>query len=152
MVDLIKTAQQSGLTAKYVLFDSWFTSPKTIVTLKQERKLDIIAMVKKSSKVKYAYQGEMLDIKKIYSKNKKRRGRSKYLLSIEVTVGKEAIPAKIVCVRNKSKKKDCLDDVLYELRTVGFDTFPFLCGSDTFIGDRFAWLLPPCFSTGTPNI
>ena len=25
---------------------------------------------------------------------------------------------------------DCLDDVLYELRTVGFDAFPFLCGSE----------------------
>ena len=108
MIDLIKKAQQSGLAAKYVLFDSWFTSPKTIVALKQEQKLDVIAMVKKSGKVKYAYQGEMLDIKKIYSKNRKRRGRSKYLLSIEVTVGAEAIPAKIVCVRNKSKKKDWL--------------------------------------------
>ena len=108
MIDLIKKAQQSGLAANYVLFDSWFTSPKTIVALKQEQKLDVIAMVKKSSKVKYAYQGEMLDIKKIYSKNRKRRGRSKYLLSIEVTVGAEAIPAKIVCIRNKSKKKDWL--------------------------------------------
>ena len=49
-----------------------------------------------------------MNIKEIYSKNRKRRGRSKYLLSIEVTVGKEAIPAKIVCVRNKSKKKDWL--------------------------------------------
>lgn len=42
MIDLIKAAQQSGLTAKYVLFDSWFTSPKTISALKQERKLDVI--------------------------------------------------------------------------------------------------------------
>ena len=108
MVDLIKTAQQSGLTAKYVLFDSWFTSPKTIAALKQEQKLDVIAMVKKSSKVKYGYQGKALNIKEIYSQNKKRRGCSKYLLSVEVTVGEEAIPAKIVCVRNKSKKKDWL--------------------------------------------
>ncbi len=30
---------------------------------------------------------------------------------------------------------DCLDDVLHELRTVGFDTLPFPCGSYTFIGD-----------------
>lgn len=108
MLDLIKTAGQSGLTAKYVLFDSWFSSPKTIAALKQEQKLDTIAMVKKSSKVKYGYQNQTLNIKEIYSKNRKRRGRSKYLLSIEVTVGKEAIPAKIVCVRNKSKKKDWL--------------------------------------------
>lgn len=108
MLDLIKAARQSGLTAKYVLFDSWFTSPKSIIALKQSQKLDVIAMVKKSSKVKYVYQGESLDIKQIYSKNRKRRGRSKYLLSIEVTVGTEEIPAKIVCVRNKSKKKDWL--------------------------------------------
>ena len=108
MVELIKTAQQSGLTAKYVLFDSWFSSPKTITTLKKEQNLDVIAMIKKSSKVKYAYQGKMLNIKEIYSRNKKRRGRSKYLLSINVTVGEQSIPAKIVCVRNKSKKKDWL--------------------------------------------
>ena len=108
MIDLIKTAQQSGLTAKYVLFDSWFSSPKTITALKQGQNLDVIAIVKKSSKVKYGYEGKMLNIKEIYSRNKKRRGRSKYLLSIKVTVGTEAIPAKIVCVRNKSKKKDWL--------------------------------------------
>ena len=47
MLDLIKTARQSGLTAKYVLFDSWFSSPKTITALKQEQNLDVIAMIKK---------------------------------------------------------------------------------------------------------
>lgn len=33
---------------------------------------------------------------------------------------------------------DSLDDVLHELRTVGFDAFPFLCGSNTFISYGFA--------------
>ena len=33
---------------------------------------------------------------------------------------------------------DCLDDVFNELWTVGFDAFPFLCGSDTLIGNGFA--------------
>ena len=28
---------------------------------------------------------------------------------------------------------DGLDDVLHELRTVGFDAFPFLCGTNTLI-------------------
>lgn len=103
MLDLIKAARQSGLTAKYVLFDSWFSSPKKVTALKQEQDLDVIAMVKKSSKIKYGYQDQTLNIKEIYSKNRKRRGRSKYLLSIEITVGTEAIPAKIVCVRNKKE-------------------------------------------------
>ena len=30
---------------------------------------------------------------------------------------------------------DGLHDVLHKLRTVGFDAFPFLCGSNAFIGD-----------------
>ncbi len=33
---------------------------------------------------------------------------------------------------------DGLHDILNKLRTVGFDTFPFFCGSDSFIGNGFA--------------
>ncbi len=108
MIDLLKAARSSGISAKYVLFDSWFSSPKTITVLKADCELDTIAMVKKSSKIKYGYQDGKYNIKEIYKQCKKRRGRSKYLLSVDVTVGDEAIPAKIVCVRNKSKKKDWL--------------------------------------------
>ena len=108
MIDLLKAARSSGISAKYVLFDSWFSSPKTITVLKTHCELDTIAMVKKSSKIKYGYQDGKYNIKEIYKQCKKRRGRSKYLLSVDVTAGNEAIPAKIVCVRNKSKKKDWL--------------------------------------------
>ena len=108
MIDLIRAAQSSGVSAKYVLFDSWFSSPKTITALKTDCELDTIAMVKKSSKIKYGYQDGKYNIKEIYKQCKKRRGRSKYLLSVDVTVGDEAIPARIVCVRNKSKKKGWL--------------------------------------------
>lgn len=108
MLEQIESGKRAGLSARYVLFDSWFSSPKTITALKQEQGLDTIAMVKKSSKIKYGYAGDRSNIKEIYSKNRKRRGRSKYLLSVNVTVGDGEIPAKIVCVRNKSKKKDWL--------------------------------------------
>ena len=37
-------AQKSGLSAEYVLFDSWFSSPKVVVALKQEHGLDTIAI------------------------------------------------------------------------------------------------------------
>ena len=47
--------------------------------LKKEENLDIIAMIKKSSKIKSGYQDKNLNIKEIYSRNKKRRGRSRYL-------------------------------------------------------------------------
>ena len=109
MVELIHSARCAGITARYVLFDSWFSAPKTMIALKNQEHLDTIAMVKKS-KTKYLYNGEKLNVKEIYSRNKKRRGRSRYLLSVPVTVEKdgESIQAKFVYVRNKSKRKDWL--------------------------------------------
>lgn len=64
-------------------------------------------MIKKSSRIYYEYNGERLSLSKIFGICKKRRGRSKYLLSVHVMIGKDRkIPAKIVCVRNKKNKKD----------------------------------------------
>ena len=106
MIELLKTAQAAGHRADYVLFDTWFSSPAQLLAVK-ELGLDSIAMIKKSSRIYYEYEGERLSIKKIFSLCKKRRGRSKYLLSVNVMVGKgQKIPAKIVCVRNKKNKKD----------------------------------------------
>ncbi len=119
MMALLDTALSSGLEADYVLFDSWFSNPAQITAI-YSKGMDVIAMLKKSSRIKYSYCGEQLNIKEIYSRNRKRRGRSKYLLSVDVTVGKEnPIPAKIVCVRNKANRKDwlafiCTDTTLSE--------------------------------------
>ena len=63
-------------------------------------------MIKKSSRIFYEYEGKQLSIQKIFGICKKRRGRSKYLLSVDVRVGEDGLPAKIVCVRNKKNKKD----------------------------------------------
>lgn len=49
--------------------------------------LDVIAMVKKSSKITYEFEGKRMNIKQIFNSCKKRRGRSRYLLSVPVTVG-----------------------------------------------------------------
>ena len=109
MVELIHSARCAGITARYVLFDSWFSAPKTMIALKNKEHLDTIAMVRKG-KTKYLYNGEKLNVKEIYSRNKKRRGRCRYLLSVPVTVekGGESIPAKFVYVSNKSRRKDWL--------------------------------------------
>ena len=52
----------------------------------------------------------------------------------------EAVPESFHGVA-KDVAADGLDDILYELRTVGFDALPFLCRSDTFVGDGFAAIL-----------
>jgi hypothetical protein len=109
MKEMIRQALDTGLRAPYVLFDSWFSFPCHILALKAEM-LDVIARVKKTSKVHYRYKGEMLSAPAIFKMNKKRRGRSKYLLSIPIEVcdakKNRAIPAKLVYVRNKKKPKD----------------------------------------------
>ncbi len=56
-----------GLPAKYLLFDSWFAFPKTIVSI-VKRKLDVICMLKISSKIHYLYQGEWINLKDIYKR------------------------------------------------------------------------------------
>ncbi len=108
MLQLLDMATAQGITADYVLFDSWFSNPAQLTAIKS-RGMDVIAMVKKSSRINYEYEGEKLNIKQIYAKNKRRRGKSKYLLSVSVMLGKEnPISAKIVCVRNKANRKDWL--------------------------------------------
>jgi len=49
----------------------------------------------------------------------------------------EAVPESFHSVA-EDVPADSLHDVLNELRTVGFDSFPFLCGTNTFVGDGFA--------------
>ena len=112
--ELLKTAINEGIKAQYVLFDSWFSSPKEIAAVKMLG-LDVVAMVKKSSRIRYEFQGEKLDCGQIYSRCKKRRGRSRYLLSVPITIDARTdknetagIPAKLVYIRNRNKKDEYL--------------------------------------------
>ena len=109
MLELIKEAIQYKIPAKHVLFDTWFCSPSSLTSIKSMG-LDSIAMTKKTPKMHYQYNGEMLPVTEIYKQNRKRRGLSKYLLSVDVNVvkGAASIPAKVVFVRNRNKKKDYL--------------------------------------------
>ena len=110
MIDLLKTALAAGHRAKYVLFDSWFSNPQQLLDIKKLG-LNAIAMVKRSSKRSYIFEGQSMDIKRIFASCKKRRGRSRYLLSVTVKVGQDkngenGIDARIVCVRNRNNRKD----------------------------------------------
>lgn len=111
MLAMLREAKASGIHASHVLFDSWFSSPKTTMAVTDEN-LDVIAMLKKTPKTHYLYNGEMLPVTEIYKRNKKRRGRSKYLLSVQVALCQrdacKSVPGKLVFVRNRNKKKDYL--------------------------------------------
>uniref|UniRef100_UPI002FBE8D2A IS4 family transposase n=1 Tax=Sporolactobacillus sp. KGMB 08714 TaxID=3064704 RepID=UPI002FBE8D2A len=108
--ELISSALSQGVHASYVLFDSWFSSPKMFYQLHQLG-LHAVAMVKRSKKVYYRFNGQMMDVKAIFKAQKKRRGRSRYLLSVlveAVVEGEKNIPLKLVYVRNRRKRKDYL--------------------------------------------
>ncbi len=109
MLELLKAAKKAEIPANYVLFDSWFASPSTLHAVKSIG-YDVIGMVKKTPKMFFRYNGEDMSLLTIYDKNKKRRGRSRYLLSVLVDVVKdgESIPAKVVYVRNRNKRKEYL--------------------------------------------
>ena len=109
MLELLNFAKKAAIPAKYVLFDSWFSSPSTLHAVKKAG-YDVIGMVKKSPKMFFRYDGEDMSLVSIYNRNKKRRGRSRYLLSVVVDVVKDnkAIPAKVVYIRNRNKRGEYL--------------------------------------------
>ena len=113
MLDMLKSALKAGHKANYVLFDSWFATPKGITDIKKKTGLDVLAMLKKSGKVFYEYGDQQLDLKEIYALNRKRPGRAKYLLSVEANLIQKdkgqvvsRLPVRIVFVRNRNKRKD----------------------------------------------
>lgn len=120
----LKAALKAGIFAKYVLFDSWFAYPVTIAKV-CSLGLHVVARVKDSTKIKYLVNDVKKTAKQIYKENRKRRGKSRYLLSVEITLyceenGKTVlIPARLVYVRNRNKRKDwiaiiCTDTTLSE--------------------------------------
>ncbi|MFT8872271.1 MAG: transposase [Sporolactobacillus sp.] len=104
--ELLSPALNHGVHASYVLFDSWFSSPKMFHQLRGV-KLHTIAMVKRSKKIFYRFSGQLMDAKDIFKTQKKRRGRSRYLLSVTVE-GDKALPFKLVYVRNRQKRNKYL--------------------------------------------
>jgi len=108
VLNMLQNVMGSAADEQYVMFDSWYSSPSSILSVCATQH-DVIARLKKNN-TKYCYNGEMLSLSEIYSKNRKRCGRSKYLLSVEVEVThkdhKDSVTAKIVFVRNKNKRRD----------------------------------------------
>ncbi|WP_068557791.1 IS4 family transposase, partial [Thermotalea metallivorans] len=107
---MLKQAIAAGIKAKYVLFDSWFSFPATIIKV-CKMNLDVIAMLKDTPKIYYTFNGEKKSLREIYRIVRKRRGRAKYLASVMVELhDKEgnSLPAKIVFVRDRRNKSKWL--------------------------------------------
>lgn len=97
--DMVNRALKAGLTARYLLMDSWFTMPATVTSL--AGLMPVIGMVKKIRTVHYRFQGQRLDLMAIYRRLKKCRGRAKILASTVVTLS-SGLPCKLVFIRDRN--------------------------------------------------
>jgi len=105
---MLEAVKGTAAQAKYVLFDSWFSTPSAILSIKNLG-YHVVSRLKNHENYRYEFKGENLSISKIYRASKKRRGRSRYLLSVTINVRHNdfayVIPAKIVYVRDRANRK-----------------------------------------------
>lgn len=101
---LIRRALAYGISAKYVLMDTWFTTEPMLKSI-LETGLDAIGMVKQL-KQRYFYHGKAYTLPQL-RKFVKDSIPGSIFGSLVVTT-KTGIPVKIVFVRNKNKKSECL--------------------------------------------
>lgn len=110
-VELIKQAVEEGIPADYVLFDSWFSSPKMFWQLK-ELGLDSVGMIKQSKKIYYRYRGRLYDVKGLYARLAKSKIKAKenYLYScvVQAEYQGHAFPLRLVFATNRGNGKQCL--------------------------------------------
>jgi hypothetical protein len=108
MCSMLCKAKKMKVPANYVLVDSWFSSPCTLIDINNSG-FDAVSMLKKN-KTHYFLGGHSFTLGQLHRSLKKRPGLSKYLASVIVTIKKkepeQSMQVKIVFVRDKNDKKN----------------------------------------------
>lgn len=109
VLEMLKAVIGTAVQAKYVLFDSWFASPSSLLSVARLG-LYVVSRLKNHENYRYLFKGSALSISQIYKMSKKRRGKSRYLLSVLIEVKhkafSETIPARLVFVRERADRKN----------------------------------------------
>jgi len=103
---MIDHALAAGMTASYVLMDSWFTYAPLIGAITQ-RGLDVIGMVKPTNQ-RYLVNGKKLSLKELYRAATPVQGKTKGILRSIRTQMVPGIPMLIVFVRHRTNKNEWL--------------------------------------------
>lgn len=101
---MIQRALSYGITADYVLMDTWFTTEPMIKEI-LNLGLDVIGMVKQL-KQRYTYQGKLYTLDQL--EKYVEFNNAKNIFGSLIVTTKTGIPVKIVFVRNRNKKSECL--------------------------------------------
>ena len=101
---LVQKALAAGIQADYVLMDTWFTTEPMLEKL-LETGMDTIGMVKQL-KQRYYYQGRAYTLPQL--RRFVRFGSSRDIFGSVIVTTKKGIPVRIVIVRNRNRKSECL--------------------------------------------
>lgn len=104
--ELLDRAIASGISAAYVLMDSWFTHAPLIQRI-VDRGLHVIGMVKNDNK-RYLVHGQRVDLKGLYQAALRVEGKHQNILRQIHTQLVPGIPVQVVFVRHRSKKNEWL--------------------------------------------
>ena len=103
---LIKQAIHAGISADYVLMDTWFTEEPLIQDI-LGLGLDVIGMVKRTSKRQYKFKGKTYTLHQLISYCNQNKNTNAILGSLIVKM-KEDTSVKIVFVQHRSNKNKWL--------------------------------------------
>lgn len=110
-LQLVKQALINGVPADYVLFDSWYSSPKMFYEL-TKLGLNGVGMLKRSSKVYYQYRGRQYSVKALYKRLQASKYQPKqayqYSCFVEAHVGNQKFKLRLVFVANRARQDDYL--------------------------------------------
>ena len=103
-VRLIRRALAAGIQADYVLMDTWFTTEPMLINV-LDAGLDVIGMVKQLNQ-RYGYRGKSYTLPQL--RKFVRFDNGKNIFGSVVVTTKTGLPVKIVIIRNRNKKSECL--------------------------------------------
>ncbi|KGR78270.1 transposase, partial [Ureibacillus massiliensis 4400831 = CIP 108448 = CCUG 49529] len=102
---MLERALQAGVSADYVLMDTWFTQQPLIQSI-VELGLDVIGMVKATNQ-RYLVNDQRLSLKELYKVATPVSGKKGIMRSIQTTMA-NGIQVKVVFIQNRNKKSEWL--------------------------------------------
>ncbi len=103
-MEMIRSVLNAGISASYILMDTWFTNEPFIKNVLGEG-LDVIGMLK-DNKQMYHYRGKLVNLKQIASNYIRFNTPDDIFGSVVVRTKKYHIPVKLVFVRNRNKRDE----------------------------------------------
>lgn len=102
---MLERALQAGVSADYVLLDTWFTQQPLIQSI-VELSLDVIGMVKATNQ-RYLVNNKKLSLKELYKVAAPVSGKKGIMRSIQTTMA-NGVQVKVVFIQNRNKKSEWL--------------------------------------------